>query len=311
MDLKQLEYILAIEEYGNISRAANALYISQSALNQQLIRLEKDLGMKLFYRDKRSLRPTQAGRIYLDNARDILTIKKNTYSRLHDLADSATGELRLGLTWEHKVDMFAEILPVFSQKYPRFSFKMFERNVAQQHQMILSDHLDLGCVMLQESERIDANYIPILREELVLAVPRSHPLAKLSAAVGEPLTYISLALFRDELFSLIYQGSTMRNVVDELFREAGYQPKILFETSMNRILHKMVSQGLCCAVFPQSYAQPTEKVACFRIQGRTYWDVCLVYPKGIEPNMACKELISLAKEYGSKKEKELRQQTPV
>lgn len=136
MDLKQLEYILAIEEYGNISKAANALFISQSALNQQLIRLERELGMKLFYRDKRCLRPTQAGRIYLDNAKEIITIKKNTYSLLHDLEDSATGELRLGLTWEHGVDMFTEILPVFLKKHPKFSIKMFERSVAQQHQMI-------------------------------------------------------------------------------------------------------------------------------------------------------------------------------
>lgn len=302
MDLKQLEYILAIEEYGNISKAANALFISQSALNQQLIRLERELGMKLFYRDKRCLRPTQAGRIYLDNAKEIITIKKNTYSLLHDLEDSATGELRLGLTWEHGGDMFTEILPVFLKKHPKFSIKMFERSVAQQHQMILSDHLDLGCVMIQESDRIDANYIPIFREEILLAVPRSHPLANLASPMGKPLTYISLALFKEDLFSLIYQGSTMRTIVDQLFRNAGYQPKILFETSMNSILFKMVSQELCCAVFPQSYACPTDKMVCFRLEGAAYWDVCLVYPKGIRPGNACKDLIQLARQYGYEKE---------
>lgn len=76
MDLKQLEYILAIAEHGNISRAATSLYISQSALNQQLLHLEKELGMKLFHRDKRNLIPTPAGKIYLESAREILKIKK-------------------------------------------------------------------------------------------------------------------------------------------------------------------------------------------------------------------------------------------
>lgn len=303
MDLKQLEYILAIDEYGNISRAAEALFISQSALNQQLIHLEKELGMKLFHRDKRTLQPTPAGKIYLENAREILRIKRNTYSQLQDLADSTIGELRLGLTWEHGVDMFTEILPEFMKKYPRFSVKMFERSVAQQHQMIISDRLDLGFVMIQPGNRIDANYIPVCHEEMLLAVPRNHPLAKMAAPVGLPLTHISLSLFKDDLFSLLYQGSTMRAIVDSQFSIADFKPHILFETSMNQVLHKMVSRGLCCAIFPQSYAVPSDKVACFRLPNEPGWDWCLVYPKGIHPTAACSDLIQLAREYGQKKEK--------
>lgn len=302
MDFKQLEYILAIEEYGNISKAATALYISQSALNQHLLHLEKELGMKLFHRNKRTMMPTQAGRIYLDNAREIMKIKKNTYSQLHDLADSSTGELRLGLTWEHGVDMFTEILPEFLKQHPRFSVKLYERSVAQQHQMILSDHLDLGFVLLQEKDRIDANYIKICHEEMLLAIPRTHPLARLAAPVGQPLNYISLSLFQDEQFSLLFKGSTMRNIIDELFQLSEFEPKILFETSMNHVLHKMVSKGLCCAIFPQSYAYATKDVACFRLQGNPGWDWCLVYPKGIRPGAACTDLLKLAQKYGNEKQ---------
>ncbi|MGN1142160.1 MAG: LysR substrate-binding domain-containing protein [Oliverpabstia sp.] len=306
MDLKQLEYILAIEEHGNVSRAAEALYISQSALNQQLLHLEKNLGMKLFHRDKRNMRPTQAGKIYLESAREILKIQKNTYSRLHDLADSTTGELRLGLTWEHGVDMFTELLPEFMQRYPRFSIQMFERTVSQQHQMILSDHLDLGFVMLQKEERIDANYIPICREEMLLAIPRTHPLARLSAPYGQPFNYISLSQFKDDLFSLLFKGSTMRALIDRLFQEAGFKPRMLFETSMNQVLQKMVAKGLCCAIFPQSYAHPTDDVACFRLHGNPSWEWCLIFPKGIHPSVACSDLIRQAKRYGYEKEQEFR-----
>lgn len=302
MDFKQLEYILAIEEYGNISKAASALYISQSALNQHLLHLEKDLGMKLFHRNKRSMTPTQAGRIYLENAREILKIKKNTYSQLHDLADSSTGELRLGLTWEHGVDMFTEIIPEFMKSHPRFSVKMFECTVEQQHQMILSDHLDLGFVLLQEKDRIDANYLTICHEEMLLAIPRSHPLAELAAPAGQPLNYISLSLFQEELFSLLFKGSTMRSIIDQQFETAGFEPNLLFETSMNQVLQKMVAKGLCCAIFPQSYAHTTEDVACFRLQGNPGWDWCLVYPKGIRPGTACSDLIHLAQQYGHEKQ---------
>lgn len=302
MDFKQLEYILAIEEYGNISRAAAALFISQSALNQHLLHLEKELGMKLFHRNKRTMTPTQAGKIYLENAREILKIKKNTYSMINDLAASSTGELRLGLTWEHGVDMYTEILPEFMKYHPHFSVRLYERNVAQQHQMILSDHLDLGFVLLQEKDRIDANYLSICHEEMLLAIPRSHSLASLAAPPGQPLTYISLALFKNEMFSLLFKGSTMRSIIDQQFQEAGFEPDILFETSMNAVLQKMVSRELCCAIFPQSYAHSTNEMACFRLEGNPGWDWCLVYPRGIRPGSACTDLIHLAQKYGHEKQ---------
>ena len=82
MDLKQLEYIVTIAEKGNISKAAESLFISQSGLNQYLIKLEKDLGVRLFDRNKHFLRPTQAGKIYVKNAIEILKIQRNTYSML-------------------------------------------------------------------------------------------------------------------------------------------------------------------------------------------------------------------------------------
>ena len=78
MDLKLLEYVVAIADYGNITKAAEAMFITKSGLNQQLIHLEKELNTPLFYRTKRHLHPTQAGQIYIDNAREILRIKKNT-----------------------------------------------------------------------------------------------------------------------------------------------------------------------------------------------------------------------------------------
>ena len=132
MDLKLLEYIVAIADYGNITKAAEALYITQSGLNQQLIRLEKELDTQLFYRTKRSLHPTQAGKIYIENAREILRIGRNTYLQLHDLNHNITGELSFGLSWEHGINMFVEIFPEFVKRYPGINVRLYERRVNEQ-----------------------------------------------------------------------------------------------------------------------------------------------------------------------------------
>ena len=84
MDLKQIEYILKIAEMKNVSQASKELFISQSALNQQLLKLEKELGAPLFFRDRNNWELTPTGELYVKGAREILQIKKNTYNQIED-----------------------------------------------------------------------------------------------------------------------------------------------------------------------------------------------------------------------------------
>ena len=87
MDLRQIENIIAIEQEQSISRAAEKLFLTQSALNQQLLKLEKELGTPLFERRKHSMIPTFAGRIYLRTAHQIVDMKKETYRIISDISE--------------------------------------------------------------------------------------------------------------------------------------------------------------------------------------------------------------------------------
>ena len=111
MDLKQIEYILKIAEEKNITHAAEKLFITQSALNQQLLKLEKELGCPLFYRSRTDWRPTPAGEIYLDTARQILILKKNAYDQIHDLTEYQKNTIRIGFTPGRGIDMFSQVSP--------------------------------------------------------------------------------------------------------------------------------------------------------------------------------------------------------
>ena len=302
MDLKQLEYIVAIAEHGNISRAAEALFITQSGLNQQLNKLERDLGIKLFFRDKHHLTITQAGTVYVNNARDILRIKKNTYTVLDDLKGNIVGEIRLGLTHEHGIDLFTSVFPEFNKRYPGVTFDLLERVVSQQLSLITSGNLDMGIVLLGEPEDKKLNYTELYREDLILGVSRSHPLARFAAPPGEPFRTIGLDLFQDETFSLIFSGSTMRSIIDPLFEKAGFKPKILIETAMNHALVKLVSIGLCCTILPHSRAVSSphcHENAWFYLTSRPQWSVCLTHRHDIQFNEAARYFISLLKKHGA------------
>ena len=88
MDLKQLEYIVMIAEENSITRAAERLFITQSGLNQQLLKLEAELGIQLFHRSKNDFRLTQAGQVYVSYARKILRLKQEAYNILNDMEDT-------------------------------------------------------------------------------------------------------------------------------------------------------------------------------------------------------------------------------
>ena len=95
MELKQLEYIVKIAEERNVTKAAEKMYITQSALNQQLLKLEKELGSQLFYRSRTNWKLTEIGEIYIKNAEKILNIKKETYDQINDLLEKHKGNLRI------------------------------------------------------------------------------------------------------------------------------------------------------------------------------------------------------------------------
>lgn len=173
--------------------------------------------------------------------------------------------------------------------------------MAKQNELLLSGQLDLGVVMLRESERINLEYITLFSEELILGVPKNHPEAARANAFGTPLATTELTRFWNSKFSLIFSASTMRQLIDPLFQEAGYKPTILIETAMNHALIQLVSKGFCCTIVPYSRmlnSPYSADCAWFKLPGRPSWQVCFARRKDTSLSEAHRYLIRLAKRYG-------------
>ena len=294
MELKQLEYIVKIAEEGSITKAAEKLFISQSGLNQQLLKLESDLGQQLFHRGKNDFRLTEAGEIYVDYARRILSLKQEAYNKLNDLANNQTGRLRLGLTPERGIKMLMNVYPAFYRQYPNITIEPQEINIHQQLSMIAKGYLDLAFVTLSEEDKTNDEYMYIYYENILLAVPRSNPLAANGAPPGEPFATADLSKFRSEKFVLMFKDSTLRRVIDPLFKEAGFAPQILFETSSNVTLRNMVKNQLACSLISHNYAKDQEDIAYFYLPSRPFWELCATYKKGHYLTKAASSFLELA-----------------
>lgn len=319
MDIQVLEYIVTIADCGSISRAAQKLFITQSGLNQQLIKLENRLGIKIFERDNHHLEITPAGQLIVDSATEILRIRRNTLTQLSDLQSSISGLISLGLTHEHGIDVFTAIYQQFHQRYPHINFSLKEKIVADQYQMLGRGSLDLGIVLIK---KLPANLQRTLiredlyQEDLLLGIPLSHPLASRAVplSAGKPLRVIDLHLFKDDPFALIFKSSTMRqDVIDPLFEKSRFYPHIMLETAMNNALATLVSRGFCCTILPHSRvlaSRHRNECAWFRLMENPTWSVSVVRRKDYRLGEATRYLLELAKQYGRSMEEQFSCHSP-
>lgn len=175
MDTKMIEYILTIAEHKSIARAAEELYLTQSALNQQLLKLEKELGAPLFIRTRNHWELTDIGKLYVENSRQILQIKKQTYTQIEDMAKHWNGTITIGLTPERGIQMFTSIYPAIHAKYPDAIFQPLEAGVKTQVRMLDANQLDIGFQTIFERQYKHLVYSSILYEPFTSASPKAIP----------------------------------------------------------------------------------------------------------------------------------------
>lgn len=301
MESKLIEYIIKISEEQNITHAAEKLFITPSALNQQLIKLEKELGTQLFYRSRTECHPTAAGDIYIKNAQEMLRIKRRTYNTINDIADTKKGHISVGFTPGRGITMFTSIYSEFHRTYPNVTVEPMELSVKKQQALISQGALDIGFMTLSEKDMTSDKYQIIMEEEILLAIPKEHPLGKLASPQGEPYNTLNIALLKYEPFVLMYKESTIRCLIDQMFRQAQFTPNVLFETTNNTAITMMIKSNLCCGIVPHYYIKKDpDGMACFSLPSRPTWNIAASYRKDHYMSNAAKELIRLAAEFWTK-----------
>lgn len=298
MYLKEVEYMLQIAEEQNITRAAEKLFITPSALTQQLNHLENDLGITLFHRGRSGCTPTEAGEIYLQAAREMVKLKKETYHKLQDLAVRRRGKLTIGFPPDRGAAAFTSIYPQFHREFPDISINITETSVRRQHRLIASGELDFGFVTLRENQKTDLEYIPICQEELVLILPASSPLCLQSRPSDGPYPVLDPSLLKNESFAMIYRLSTIYEYVEEILHSAGVVPNVLFESPRAATIIDMVESNMCCGIIPDSLsARRPPSVAFFCLPGRPAWTLFACCRRGSYLSKASRRFIQLASDY--------------
>ena len=177
MNIRDLQYVLAIENHGSITRAAEACDVTQPTLSAQIAKLERELGVSIFERDGRALRVTAAGRTVLDHARRVVGAVDDLRSATQEHLDPLAGTLRLGLIPTLAPYFLPSLLPALREELPRASFSIVEEQTAPLLERVRSGSIDAAMIATEvDDDRLAS--IRLFDEPLWVALSTSHPLAK-------------------------------------------------------------------------------------------------------------------------------------
>lgn len=297
MDFRQLEYVITIEREKTLLAAAEKLFLSPSALSQHISKLEEELHTPLFKRTKQGWVPTRAGQIYIDMAHAVLQSQKKAYLQIGDIAENKTGHFTVGVTPGRGTQMFSAVFPAFRAMYPNMKVNLFEGTVLENNEMIAAGKVDIGFLTsgFPHPGIITRTQV---KEEIVLVVPRTNPLSRLAENAPEgDFATVSLRDFEQDEFLLAGEGTTLRALENQLFTEAGFQPKIAFETPSLLTLNMLAKGGYGLSFVPRFYADDTKNAVYLHTEPGVYWELVAAHRKDHYITKAEESMIALATEY--------------
>src|SRR5580698_11368704 len=255
MELKTLKSFVAVAEQLSFIRAARLLHLSQSALSEQIQKLEEELGVPLLIRDRRSVKLTAAGIVFLAEARATLARAKQAVERVQKAARGEIGRLRIGFVSSAALEIVPGIVVAFRSQFPAVSLDLTNLRTSSQVKGLISESIDVGFVRLPLSH--DQLTIRVIhREPFVVVLPHGHPLAN--------ETQIQLVQLQNEHFVAYGRrwAPGFYDAVIQMCTQEGFSPEIVQETGEMYTAIALVAAGVGIAILPRSVvrAQPRNVV---------------------------------------------------
>lgn len=246
MELRQLEYFVAVAEEQNFTRAAERVHISQSGVSAQIRQLERELGAELFDRSARAATLTVAGKAALDHARAALAAAEAVGQAVGEVTGLIRGRLTVGMVIGCTIAPLFDALAAFHRAHPGVEISLLEDNSDGLVEEVRAGTVDLALVGTATATPDGLDALTIINERLVAAVPPEHPLARkrrvrLRDLVAYPIVCMP-------------PGTGLRTLFDQVCAAQNLRPVIALQASAADAIADLATRGLAVAVLSDSMA---------------------------------------------------------
>jgi molybdate transport repressor ModE-like protein len=252
LDVKRLRILREVAQRGSFSAAADELYLSQSAVSQQIATLEREVRMKLLDRTREGPKLTEAGRVLVTHADAAIARLDEAERELAAIAGLEGGELRLASFPSASATLLTEAVSIFHERHPNVRLSIADAEPEESLPRLRGGELDLALsfdyATVPSTEDRDLERTLVLTESMYVALPERHPLAK--------RPNVPLAELAEERWLCGSRPSSCGEVVFRACRDAGFEPKVGFESDDYHVMQGFISAGLGFTLLPD-LALPT------------------------------------------------------
>lgn len=255
MNLKEQLYVCTLAEVGNMSKAAEKLYISQPALSLYINNLQERLGTQLFVRKNNIYTPTYIGEKYVEKSKKMLRLEGEFNLELSGFVEGITGRLRIGVQSIRAPHIVPEIADYFRNKYPNIEIVFRLSNIERLENMISDNMLDLVIYTTMERKE-DLDYIHIFDDPILLAVNSNSELRRKAKWIdNSPFQYIDIKDLENETFILPERNQSLREACEALFKREKFKAKKINEIRSIETAMKLISRDFGIGFNRLSYAK--------------------------------------------------------
>jgi|GEM_PF-2595328 len=305
MELKFAEYIVALDEERNITRAAAKLNISQSALSNFLLKHEKENDMKLFVRYRNTLIPTEKGQRYISALRQMCTLKSYAYQRIRTYCGQANDEIRIGVTPSQGMNYLTDSYAAFVKSYPSTKLNIVEDYSANLKIRLLDNVIDMffGAMSATEYQSEQWFNYRVLPIRLVAVMHRYFAADLVRTERGRGYSSITCEQLQGMPIILHGEKTSMRVAQDEFFIKERFTPVIIAEANNSHMIKGLVKRGLGVGFLPEHDVElrEMEDAVCFHLDSLPFIYRGIAVRKGYELSRSEEYLANLLWSYEVKK----------
>lgn len=249
MELDQLRYVVAIAEAGNFTKASDRLKIAQPSLSQQIMKLEREIGHRLFHRLGRKAVLTEAGLVFLERARKILFEVENATKELSD-HPGLERRITVGAIPTVAPYLLPPLIERCKELYPNLQIDVREIFGTDIVRAVLEGDVDFAIATLPVKDpRISIELL--LKEPLMLVVAKDHPLTKKTEVTAQDIA--------KETFVMLGSSSSLTTQIQAFFGDRQFEPRIGFRCAQIATAKLFVGLGYGISILPRAARTPADQ----------------------------------------------------
>lgn len=284
-----MKYFVEVVKQGGMTKASKSLYIAQPTISKAIKDIEAEMAVPLFDRSKRNLVLTDAGKIFFNKCKEIISLYDNLPTEINSLYGLETGHINISMSAVMSMRKFIGVLGDFHQLYPNITYNLIESGGKTTENLILNDEVDIGVTTLPVDHHLFES-ISLNKEDLRVVLYREHPLAY--------KTKIKMVELAEENFILFNEDFYLNDKIIENAKNAGFVPNMASQISQWNVIENLIINKLGITILPATISELlNDDVKMIQLENaNTEWELGVVWKKDKRLSHATNKWIEFLKE---------------